>query len=250
LYSNSLNLALTGKPDPDLHQNALSSPLSKYFQFDGITEYLEDFVTLIDTPQLDSMDIIFINELDFEIQRLAQFINRTLKLAERDETHVEFNGPSARIVSGTLQIYIDGGELDRCLSSVSQFGSYSITFTVKDFYIACQPSHTFWIEYTLWLQLLLPFTAVKNLYLCKAFAPSLAATLQELVGDRMTEVLPSLQNIFVDELEPFEKNIGQFIVARQLSGHPIAISIWTEEGKARRAELLERQTDLLVDPMY
>jgi hypothetical protein len=68
---------------------------------------------------------------------------------------------------------------------------------------------------------------VKNLYLPKEFAPGIAAALQELVGGGITEVLPSLQNVFVKGLEPsgpFQENIGQFVAARQLSGHPIAIS--------------------------
>jgi len=82
------------------------------------------------------------------------------------------------------------------------------------------------IENTLWLELLLPFPAVKNLYLSKDFAPGIAAALQEVVG---TEVLPSLQNIFVKNLGPwgpFQKNIAPFVAARELSGHPIAISAW------------------------
>jgi hypothetical protein len=70
---------------------------------------------------------------------------------------------------------------------------------------------------------------VKNLYLRKEFAPAIAAALQELVGERTTEVLPSLRNIFVRELKPrgpFQEYIGQFVAARQLSGHPVAISVW------------------------
>ena len=42
---------------------------------------------------------------------------------------------------------------------------------------------------------------MKNLYLSKEFAPGIAAALQELVGDRTTEVLPSLENLFVEGLE-------------------------------------------------
>jgi hypothetical protein len=85
------------------------------------------------------------------------------------------------------------------------------------------------IENILWLQLLPLFTAAKNLYLSKEFMPGIASALEELVGDRITEVLPSLQNIFVERLEslgPFQENVEQFVAARQLSGHPIAISIW------------------------
>ena len=85
---------------------------------------------------------------------------------------------------------------------------------------------------TLWLQFLLPFAAVKSLYLSKEFAPGIAAALQELVGNiiiQSVQVLPILQNIFVEKPEPsrpFQKIIGQFVAARQLSGHPIAISDW------------------------
>jgi len=67
---------------------------------------------------------------------------------------------------------------------------------------------------------------VKNLYLFKEFAPGIAAALQELVGARITEVLPSLQNIFVEGLEPFQENVGQFVAARQLSDRPMGISTW------------------------
>ena len=71
---------------------------------------------------------------------------------------------------------------------------------------------------------------VKDLYLSKEFAPGIAAALQELVGGR-TEVFPSLENIFVEGLElsgSFQENIGQFVAARQLSDHPIAISDWNK----------------------
>jgi hypothetical protein len=35
------------------------------------------------------------------------------------------------------------------------------------------------------------------------FAPGIAVVLEELVGDRITEVLPSLQGIFVEELKAY-----------------------------------------------
>jgi len=67
---------------------------------------------------------------------------------------------------------------------------------------------------------------VKNLYLSKDFAPGIVAPLQEIVR---TEVLPNLQNIFMEGLEPlgpFQKNIGQFVATQELSGHSITISVW------------------------
>ena len=125
-------------------------------------------------------------------------------------------------------------ETDWQLSSIEQVCNFSLPplSTVEDLYIKHQYWRLVWkndvIEKTLWLQLLLSFTAVKNLYLFGVFAPGIAAALQELVGGQ-TEVLPSLQNIFVAGLKPsgsFQETIGQFVTARQLSGHPVAIYIW------------------------
>ena len=103
---------------------------------------------------------------------------------------------------------------------------------VEDLYIDLRYSDPLWtydaIEYILWLQLFIPFTAVKNLYLSKEFAPGIAAALYE---GRMINVFPSLQHIFVEGLEtprPFHEYIARFIAAQQIrfSNHPISTSVW------------------------
>jgi hypothetical protein len=74
-----------------------------------------------------------------------------------------------------------------------------------------------------WLELLHPFTAVKDLHLSKQFARRIARLFPKLVGERTTEVLPALQSIFLENFclsELFRK----FVAARQLSNHPVAIS--------------------------
>jgi hypothetical protein len=86
------------------------------------------------------------------------------------------------------------------------------------------------IENGQWLEVLSPFTAVKDLYISHEFAPRIVPALQELVGERVTEVLPALRTLFLPELqqrEPARKIIDQFIAMRQLSCHPIAVSRWT-----------------------
>jgi len=85
------------------------------------------------------------------------------------------------------------------------------------------------IESTEWLDLLIPFTTVRNLYLSKQFAPRVAPTLQELTGGKTTEALPNLQNLFLEGFQLTElvhDGIGTFISARQLTNHPVAILIW------------------------
>ena len=210
-------------------------PALHHFCFKGVVEYLEDLVTDIDIPKLDHTRITFFNSIDFNTPRLARFINRTPKLGKRDATVLFSDGSAAVELSGSLQIEISCLEPDWQLSSIEQVCNsfWDSLSTVEYLYIDHRYRQLVWkddaIENILWLQLLLPFTAVKYLYLSKEFAPGIATTLQELDGDRITEVLPSLRSIYVEWLEPsgpVQEGIGQFIAARQLSDHTITVSHW------------------------
>ena len=223
-------------------------PALRVFQFEGVTEYLEELVIRIGTPQLNEMQITFFNQIDFNTPQLAQFINCTPTLRSLDEAHVYVCAPDIASIGFQyrasedrfehLSINISCSEPDWQLSSIEQVcNSLRPLSTVEDLYIEDEPGYSLlvWkddpIENTLWLQLLLPFTAVKNLYLSVDIAPPIAATLKELVTSRVTEVLPSLQNIFVAGLDPsgpLRENIEQFVAARQLSDNPIAISHWDQ----------------------
>jgi len=68
---------------------------------------------------------------------------------------------------------------------------------------------------------------MKNLYLSREFVPRIAPTMQELVVERVTEVLPDLQSIFLEDLLEsgfVPEALQQFIAERQLFSHPIALS--------------------------
>ena len=171
-------------------------PALTSFHFHGVIGYLEELVTRIDTPQLDEMHITFFNQIDFDCPRLAQFINRTPTLRACGEVHVQFDDSAASVTLryrtpnfsfGDLQIRISCREPDWQLSSIEQFCNSSLhpLSTVEDLYVKHEYSQLVWkndaIENTLWLELLLPFTAVEHLFLSKEFAPGIAAALQELV---------------------------------------------------------------------
>ncbi len=211
-------------------------PALRGFVFQGVIEYLEDLVTFIDAPQLRYLYItFFFNQIDFNGPQLARFISRT-QTHKKQNARVQFDDLGANVVTTpwneAFEITITCKEPDWQLSSIEQVCNTCLPplSMVEDLYIVHRYSRLVWqndaIENTLWLDLLLPFPAVKNLYLSKEFAPGIATALQEIVG---TEVLPSLQKILVEELGPsgpFQENIGQFIAARQLSGHSITISVW------------------------
>ena len=85
------------------------------------------------------------------------------------------------------------------------------------------------VNNALWLELLHPFTGVKNLYLSEEFARRIVPALKELVEGRMTEVLPTKEIIFLAGLVPsktFQEGIGKFVATRQVTTHPVAVSHW------------------------
>jgi hypothetical protein len=90
------------------------------------------------------------------------------------------------------------------------------------------------VENTEWLDLLHPYTAVKNLYLSKVFGPGIVRALQGFVAGSTAVVLPTLQTVFLEGLQPsgpVQEDIGQFVAARQRSSYPCAVSVWNGPGR-------------------
>jgi hypothetical protein len=227
-------------------------PALTSFHFKGVIDYLEELVACIYTPRLDELHITFFNRIDFDCPRLAQFINRTPTLREYGAAHVQFDDSYIGVrlgsrnptssSSGDLSINISCGEPDWQLSSIEQICNSSLPplSTVEDLYIECRYSELVWednsIDNSLWLRLLLPFTAVKDVYLSEEFAPGIAVALQELFGFRITEVLPGVRNIFVEGLEtakPFRENIAQFVTEREHFAYPVVVSDWDKDPKIK-----------------
>jgi hypothetical protein len=74
-----------------------------------------------------------------------------------------------------------------------------------------------------WLELLHPLMAVKALCLSTGIAAMFVPALQELAGERATEVLPTLQSLFLENpnmSDHIQKAIRQFTATQELSGHP------------------------------
>ena len=74
-----------------------------------------------------------------------------------------------------------------------------------------------------------PFTSVKNLHISQYFAQFFGLALQDLVGERAADVLPALESILLEDADPVSEAIGPFVAARQLSGHPVAVSRWNRD---------------------
>jgi hypothetical protein len=222
-------------------------PVLTYFVFNGLNEYLEDFVARIDAPLLNSLFVTLLNQMVFYTTQFTRFIGRTPELKAFKEAHVSFDYNAAQVeLSSTsgcrvLNVTVPCGGLEQQLLSLQRACTSSLPplSTSEDLYV-CKASdwQPNWkdrlqdaqdnFENTLWLELFRPFIAVRNLYLSEDIVPRIVPALQQaVIGGTM--VLPTLQNIFLEELEPsgpIREAIEQFVAARQVTSHPIAVSCW------------------------
>jgi hypothetical protein len=219
-------------------------PALTSLRFKGVYEYIEDFIARIDAPQLDNLKLFLFDQPVLDAPQLAQFIGRIPRFKPLNELHVLFDDGGIFVLlpwtlRRGLQFGLRGSPYHQpsvlvglCTSSFLR----TVIPIVKHLYILENRSlPLYWrdcVENSQWLELLYLFTAVKDLYLSRKFASNIAPALCGSVGEGMTEVLPALQNLFVEglpSLGPFEETIRQFIAARQLSSHQIAISDWDGE---------------------
>ena len=237
-----------GKFLPQLPRTLL--PALTYLEFTGVTEYLEDLVARIDVPLLKGTIITFFNHLVFDISQFPNFIRRTETFTVIDQADVLLNSynititfsPKVKTVDSVrLELGISCTKLDWQLSALAQVCNLCLpTLPSLERLSICDKQYLLpdWqddMENTQWLELLHPFVTVKDLYLSKEVALRVASVLQELSEERVTEVLPSLQDIFVDGLQPsgpVQEVFHKYVTARgrQVSGHPVAIHSWDTRG--------------------
>ena len=230
---------------PPLPTRSILSILTT-MQFEGSSGYLEEILTRIDAPRLDSMLITFDDQTLFDTPQLFQFISRIPTLRAPEMGYIIFSSSSIVVkfppqtsAVGKLCVEISSFESKLPqLSSVEQICTSSLppVSMLEDLYIL-QDSKVWLedflddVENMLWLQLLHPFVTVKNLYLSKKFVPHIVPALKELVGVRRAEVFPTLENIFVEGLQSgyFHEGIEMFVAARRLTSHPVAVSHWDKD---------------------
>jgi hypothetical protein len=232
-----------------------------FFRFRGDSEYLDDLAAHIDAPRLKKLCITFFNDVVFDTPQFTEFIGRTPTLKALDKARVIFDGGGAwvdfsSLKSGAdlLNVRIPCRGLDWQVSSMEQVCTSCLPplSNLRDLYIdegtSSRADGQDNIDNSLWLELLHPFSVVKNLYLSEEFARRIVPALKELVESRATEVLPALEHIYLEELPPWgaggvagklqaatmlehpsgrvEEGIRQFVATRQVTSDPIAVSRW------------------------
>ena len=215
-------------------------------EFRGDSEYLEDILSQIETPVLNRCFFCLFNQLVFDTQLLGYFIRRT-------ETFMASHALTARVECLDSSIWIellereqmvyDGWKirlgiscqpldwqlsalpqvLNSFLPSLSTLESLRIEVRRYDWQDEIEVAGMQWRE------LLHLFASVNGVTLVHEDSVRLVAlALQELAGERVTEVLPALRNLFLrtDSWQPsgpVKEAIEQFIATRRLYGHPVTV---------------------------
>ena len=234
---------LTSRRPPPPTRTLLPALISVSFK--GESEYLEHLVAGIDAPLLDNLNITFFPQLSFHTPQLTEFINHTPRLKLHDDAQITFHSWTVHLAlprfftrGFKLQILCSdanwhfSSKIQICTSIIPQ----AIRLVVKRLYI--YDHRGLWVdnvENHQSLDLLRPFNGVQELYLSQGITHYIAPALQELVGERATEVLPGLQHLFLElpGSQLVQDVVGRFISARQLSGHPITVSHCFEAGPRR-----------------
>ena len=211
-------------------------PALTSFHFKGVSEYLEGLIARIDTPHLDELHITFFMDLIFDIPQLYGFISRTGRLRPLNPAQLHFSRDAVRTTFGPSPTHfwleINCEEPDWQLSSVTQVcGEHFPLLSQVEQPDICEVPYLELagkneVDPPQWLELFRPFSAVRNLYVSKTLEPLVAAALGELTGERTMELLPALENLSLDGVEPSgsaRDAMISFVAARQLSNRPVVV---------------------------
>jgi hypothetical protein len=218
-------------------------PALTNFDYHGDSEYLEGVVSRIDAP-LDSIVMAFSHELVVsDIPLLRDFICRT-KIPDaphRVDTCLTY-------IDARIALFKRKGDVDfkvlnlkmPCSRDVSNSRVWLLVQACGTFlpllpnleHLSVQNFECIPLQWqdevynTRWMVFLCLFITVKDLTLDELAVLSVSPALEELVGERVTEILPVLQNIVLEGNPPsglVPEGIAKFVAARELSGHPAIV---------------------------
>ena len=218
-------------------------PALTNFNFHSVSEYLEDFISRVNAPLLDTVNITLFHQLTLDVSHLHQFIRRTETLSTLNTATVYLSNRYSRVElyqtmqpssSISLSVWCNGLDwqvsfLAQACNSLSPTLSTFETLVIReDGFPSLGPGWEDDMENSQWLELFHPFTSLKNLYLSRKFVPLVAPALKQLAAESVTGVLPALQNIYLDGLQSSApvQGIGEFVAARELFNHPVTVIPW------------------------
>ncbi|KAH9037998.1 hypothetical protein EDB83DRAFT_2524575 [Lactarius deliciosus] len=190
--------------------------------FKGYSAYLEDIMTRVDTPQLDSIDITYADYFHFRATELSKFIERSpIKPSSFAHGRISFEydgisfylyrkiNPDERTVaikvSSCEGIHEEVCDMARVLNQTSAMLSDVVHLEItidEDRTSELERDYMYYIE---WLELFRPFPTVKKLRIHKELAESIVHVLKGQTEEADTQVLPALKSIRMKDRPPHQE---------------------------------------------
>jgi hypothetical protein len=215
-------------------------PALAYFVFRGASEYLEDLVGRIDSPRLNHISICTLNRP--QVAQISRFINQSVgsKLAQCRHAevlfHYSFFGPTVTFnfchrpensgQDSTTIISYEGIRWE----DTQVLRQLPITLSnVIHLQIKCDPDSPptgFTVPVGLSIQLfqlIRPFSTMQTLHIDSQLSGFVASILGHVPDVMMTEALPYLELLCLEEYCQYSVQVDKFIAARRRSDHPVTI---------------------------
>jgi hypothetical protein len=232
-------------------------PALSYFVFRGAGEYLEDLVGRIHGPCLNHISITTLyRPVGFQVAQLSRFIDQSVgpKLAQCRHAEVSF---SYRRFTFSFCYRPDYSGQDR--TTVISYGGIRwedtqalrqlpVTLSnVVHLQITCTPPVYPPTDITVpaglsiqLFQLIRPFSAMQTLFIDSPLSEFVASILGHIPEAMMTEALPSLELLCLEEYcRPFIQ-VDKFVAARRHSDHPVTIVNTKKEFRERLESLISK----------
>ena len=236
--------SVTSRPDrvrpPLFTRNVL--PALTSFTFNGACEYLEDLVAQIDSPRLRDVCVDCWNPLvGTPVAQLPEFVDRTIgpKLTIFSHAQIGYSGGTFSFImynpelhpfwdSGPARVVFScdgiGWRVSHVAQVLSRFSSATLSNVIhlelnaddeEGPELQCMTNFE-------WLDLLEQFPKVKTLFVSSEVSGYVAFALEDITEDMVTEVLPSLEFIYLDT-RAVPLSVENFVAVRRLAGRPVIV---------------------------
>ena len=204
-------------------------------------EYLEDIVSRIDIPLLEDMTTEPFKQRVFDPRQLRDFISHMKAFKPFHRADIDMIDSSVSLIIFSRGAVADHEyELLKFTTSRKPL-DWPVLRSFAQFCISALPplptltrldirkSGQHWqnrISDPQWIDLLRPFTSVKDLILSETAAGHVAPALRGLAVENETDILPALQNLFLKasaQSGPTQEAISQFVDTRRLSNRPVSV---------------------------
>jgi hypothetical protein len=208
-------------------------PALTRFLFDGVFEYIEDFVAQIDAPQLNYLHIEYLYEglgTDYQIPELCKFIDRSDKLKLSHFRRADLTvGPLTPVElceggRSSFRLSIQEDAISQVVNQLSALLTYVECLFIDS---ETEELESEWLgrlgDNIRWLELFRPFTATKALSVDDKLSSYIPLALKNVTSDRAAEVLPALRLLRLKNKLITSKSMKKFAAARRNVGRPVAI---------------------------